>query len=131
MVNKPKNPKPLRCIHAKPAANSVLFCGEFIHLPSIHLYTGISVSYLSLIFNLKRNPTVDTAEKIATALNMGLEAFLFGLRGHVRHYNAARAKAWRSIKAKEFQESRRQKRAAELRRLEEVEKIKEVSINSQ
>ena len=45
--------------------------------------TNLSVSYLSLIFARKREPTLITAERIARALNMGLEEFLIGLRGHV------------------------------------------------
>lgn len=77
------NPKPKRCLNPNPSTKSVLFCGEFIHLPSLHLTSGLSVSYLSLIFSRRREPTLFASEKIAKALKMGLEEFLMGLRGHV------------------------------------------------
>lgn len=77
------NPVPRRCIHTKPTAKSILFCGVFIHLPSVHMFSGLSMSYLSLIFSRKRDPSLDAAERIAASMRMGLQEFLFGLRGHV------------------------------------------------
>jgi transcriptional regulator with XRE-family HTH domain len=47
------------------------------------------MSALSRIFNHNRNPSIESAEKIAEALRMGLEEFLIGLRGHVRHYKSS------------------------------------------
>ena len=39
------------------------------------------MSYLSLIFNRKREPSLEAAEKISIALGMDLDEFLMGLRG--------------------------------------------------
>lgn len=79
--------RPRRCIHRRPTTNSILFGGEFIHLPSVHLLSGLSMSYLSLIFSRKREPSLDAAEKICIAMRMGLEEFLQELRGHVPRFN--------------------------------------------
>ena len=49
------------------------------------MLSGLSISYLSLIFARKREPSLEAAEKIAAALRMGLEEFLYGLRGYVVH----------------------------------------------
>lgn len=81
------NPIPRRCLHYKAKANSVLFCGEFIHLSTIQMFTGISMSQLSRIFAGKRNPSISSAEKIAKALKMGMEEFLTGLRGSTAYCN--------------------------------------------
>lgn len=47
---------------------------------------------LSNIFSRKRNPSLDTAEKVSRALGMGLENFLLGLRGHVVRFIPGRPK---------------------------------------
>jgi hypothetical protein len=91
------NPRPKRCIHARPSTKSIIFCGVFINISSLHLLSGLSIPYLSLIFAHKRNPSLDAAERIAMSLGMGLESFLVALRGHKRiNYNSKLATAKRT-----------------------------------
>jgi DNA-binding phage protein len=59
---------------------SVRFCGTPISLVRISEATGIGVPHLSLIFAHKRNPSLDTAEKIAEAMCMRLDEFVSRLR---------------------------------------------------
>jgi hypothetical protein len=87
-------PTPRNCLHTKPTGKSILFCDVFIHLPSVHMLSGLSMSYLSLVFSRKREPSLEAAEKIAAALHMGLEEFLLGLRGRVVRIR----KGWRGGK---------------------------------
>jgi transcriptional regulator with XRE-family HTH domain len=59
------------------------------------MLSGLSTSYISLIFSRKRDPSLDAAERLALALEMTLDKFLEGLRGHKRN-----SSAWRVLDAK-------------------------------
>jgi transcriptional regulator with XRE-family HTH domain len=74
--------RPERCIASKPTSYSVLFCERFINLSTIALYTGISISHLSMLFSGKRQPSLKSAKLIAMALRMSLEAFVRRLEEH-------------------------------------------------
>lgn len=73
--------KPKRCINPKPDVRTHIFCGEYISLPAVHMLSGISLSHLSLVFNGKRGCSLDTAQRIAHALKMPLNAFVTALKG--------------------------------------------------
>jgi Helix-turn-helix len=75
--------EPNRSLSTKPSSQTVLFVGKFISLTTIHLYTDISMSHLSMIFQGKRHPSLKVARKIALALNMDLSVFVHKLDQHV------------------------------------------------
>jgi transcriptional regulator with XRE-family HTH domain len=76
-------PRPHACLEHKPTRQSVLFCSTFINLSLIAFMSGLTLSYISMIFAGKRSPSLRSARLIAKALNMGLEEFLKGLDDHV------------------------------------------------
>lgn len=63
-------------------AQAVQFAGMCINLSEISRNEGIHVSHISRIFSGQRIPSVDYARRIARALNMGLEQFLYALENH-------------------------------------------------
>jgi hypothetical protein len=73
---------PKSCLAKHPNPKSVLFCDEFISLTEIAQDTGLTVSFLSMLFARKRLPSVPTATKIACALGMELGEFFKGLGIH-------------------------------------------------
>jgi hypothetical protein len=85
-----KNPRPKKCLAINPTTKSILFCGEFINMGCIARESGLSLSYISLLFSGKREPSLRAAGEISKSLGMGLEEFLFGLRkenGYRKQYN--------------------------------------------
>lgn len=74
---------PQGCIHHNPSTKSILFSGAYINLNDLHLKSGLSLSYLSLIFNHKRTPSIHSAERIAQALQISVGSFIQSLRGDV------------------------------------------------
>lgn len=77
------NPTPSRCLESKPTTQSVQFSGPFINLSDVGSLTGLTVSHLSMIFAGKREPSLKTAKKIASALGMDLTEFVEALDEHV------------------------------------------------
>lgn len=75
--------RPHRCLERKPSTQSVLFANEFINLSHLSLMSGVSVSFLSYVFSGKRQPSINTAKKIARALNMEFAHFISALEKHV------------------------------------------------
>lgn len=78
------NPRVNRCIDPNPNSASVFFCHEFINLSVLSLQTGLGVSFLSLLFSGKRQPSLRTIERVSEALGMGIEEFVKGLRDHTQ-----------------------------------------------
>lgn len=73
---------PTKCLEEKPTTQSVVFCDEFINLTKLKLETGLSCSFLSMMFAKKCQPSVRSAKKIASALGMELGEFFKGLGIH-------------------------------------------------
>ena len=57
-----------RAINYNPTTQSVLFMDSYINLSVIALLTGLSVSYVSMIFAGKRNPSLRAARLIVGVL---------------------------------------------------------------
>lgn len=76
----------------KPAINSVLLGGRYVSVQAISRVQGLDPSYVCKIINGKKDPTVKTARKIASAVGMGLEEFLDAVDERVKHLKAAEAK---------------------------------------
>lgn len=69
-----------RCYEADPRTDTVLFGDHFINLSHIARKSGLSLSTVSKIFSGHRNPSMKSAEKIATALDITLGVFLSRLK---------------------------------------------------
>lgn len=68
--------KPTACLQDRRTPRPVMFAGEAISLSKISRHTGVNVSLLSKIFSGRRQPTLDSARRIAVALGMRLDEFL-------------------------------------------------------
>ncbi len=58
-----------------PNSQTVRFAGKYICLSALARATGVTTSYLSLLFSGKRNPSLTTLRSLATALEMSLDDF--------------------------------------------------------
>jgi transcriptional regulator with XRE-family HTH domain len=71
-----------RCRVNNPRSNSVLFEGQFLSLPSISLYTRLSIPHLSQVFSGRKEPSLRACRLIASALNQDLPEFIRALEKH-------------------------------------------------
>ena len=76
-----KIPTRSKCIEKNPTMKSILFGDQFINLSAIARARALSVATMSKIFNCERNPSVDTAEKMAEALRVRIGLSLRNSKG--------------------------------------------------
>jgi transcriptional regulator with XRE-family HTH domain len=73
-----------QCIEREPNKASVKFCSRFINLSEIARTQGLQPATVSRIFSGIRMPSLQSAIKIADALEMTVDNFLGALAEHRR-----------------------------------------------
>jgi transcriptional regulator with XRE-family HTH domain len=70
------------CIEKNPDTQSLLFADQFINLRLVAEKAKLSRSMVSKIFNGYRDPSIHSAQMIASALCMSMDDFWHALKEH-------------------------------------------------
>ncbi len=73
---------PKSCLQGKSRQRTVMFCGKSLNLSELARQIGVSPAHVSFIFAGKRQPSLETAERIAAALGMSFGDFAKSLRAN-------------------------------------------------
>ena len=69
----------LNCVESQPCTYTLKFNGIPINLTELCKVTGVTYSYLSLILNGKRVPSIPIARKVSMGLGMEIGEFIESL----------------------------------------------------